>query len=353
MKVILTVVLFLLILTGILLEAAAQALPSRELQRRAKSGKDKHAGAIYKMAAYNQSLKIFLLLVGILSSAGLIFGLVKSNWELALLLLATLSWAVFIDRVLHRGRGLAWRLAANIAPAVSWTLDYLQPVLGWLAKGFKSGPSHSGVYEGQDLLELLNQQADQVDNRITEVELKVARGALTFGDKNVVSVMTPAKDVAWVDRDDPISPKLMDDLHKTGFTRFPVINGSATHQTVHGSTELTNPAPTKSRGPDQSVGEVVGTLYLADLLKNLEKPGAVGDIMQRSAHFINESHMLEQALDGFLKSGHYLLVVVNNFEEVVGVLTLEDVLSQILGQKINDEFDRYHDKHAVAGHEPK
>lgn len=344
MKLALTIILSFLIFVGILLEAAARLLPGNELRRRAKSGKDPQALAIYKMAVYGHSLKFFLLVIGMASSAGLIFGLVKSNWWLAFLLVVTLSWVLIVDRLLHRGRGLAWKLAAKAAPAVSWALEYLQPVFGSLAKNIQSSPSHSRLYEREDLLELLDRQKNQIDNRIPEPALKAARGALTFGDKPVALVMTPRKDVVWVSHGDPISPKLMDDLHKTGFTRFPVIAGSA---------KLTNPAPTKNRGPDQSIGEVVGTLYIADLLKNLEKSGRVGDIMKSGAHFINESHDLEQALHGFLQSGQHLLIVVNNFEEVVGVLTLEDVLGQILGQKVSDEFDRYHDKRAVAGHDPQ
>jgi len=205
----------------------------------------------------------------------------------------------------------------------------LQPIFGRIAGRLGHPKIHSGVYEREDLLEFLDRQKSQIDNRISEAELKAARGALTFAHILVGSIMTPRKAVVWVSRDEPIGPKLMDDLHKTGFSRFPVIRGSD---------KPTNP-------------EVIGTLYLTDLLKNLEKPGKIGDIMKHDAHFINESHTLLQSLDGFLKSGHHLLIVVNNFEETVGVLTLEAVLSQIVGQKISDDFDRYHDKHAVAGHE--
>lgn len=327
MKSALTGFLIFLILAAILLAAAAQVLPESELRRRAKSGKDPGASAVYKMAAYGKSLKMLLAIIGTAGLAGLIFGFVKSSWGVALLLLVIFSWSVFVGHLLYRGRGLAWKIAAGAAPAVSWLLEYLHPVLDWLP--IKSAPSHSKLYEREDLLELLQRQGGQIDNRISQTELKAARGALTFGGKTVGSVMAPRKDVVWVSRGEQIGPKLMDDLHKTGFIRFPVVAGDS-----------------KPANP-----EVVGTLYLADLLKNLEKPGNVGDIMKRDAHFINESHTLEQALDGFLKSGQHLLVVVNNFEEVVGVLTLEDVLSQILGQKITDEFDRYHDKHAVAGHD--
>jgi CBS domain containing-hemolysin-like protein len=224
-----------------------------------------------------------------------------------------------------------WGVSGYVAQAVLPVVNFLQPVLSRVSNVIGHPKIHSGVYEREDLLELLTRQKSQIDNRITERELKAARGALTFGDKIVGSIMTPRKSVEWVNKDAPIAPKLMDDLHKTGFIRFPVIIGSS-----------------KPADP-----EVVGTLYINDLLRNLEKPGTIGSIMKHDACFINESHNLGQALDGFLKSGQHLLIVVNNFEETVGVLTLEDVLSQILGEKISDEFDNYQDKRSVAGHQPK
>ena len=329
-----TLAIFLLVLAflkSLLLYKTSKALPLAELRRRARLSSDKHNQALYKLLAFQSSLKIFILVIGAASGAILLLLLANiSGWLVAVFILAT-SWLLLDDRFAVRPGSWLWKVAGTIAPIELPVVDFLQPALAQLANAIGHPKIHSGVYEKEDLLELLNRQKSQIDNRISETELKVARGALTFGDKTVFSVMTPRKAVEWVNRDDSIGPKLMDDLHKTGFSRFPVITGSS---------KPTNP-------------EVVGTLYLSDLLKNLEKPGKVSDIMKRDAHFINESHTLAQALDGFLKSGHHLLIVVNNFEEVVGVLTLEDVLSQVLGQPISDEFDRYHDLRAVAGHEAK
>ena len=141
--------------------------------------------------------------------------------------------------------------------------------------------------------------------------------------------MTPRRKVKWVAAAEPIGPMLMDELHKTGQTRFPVAKELA-----------------KSASP-----EVVGSLYLKDLLDNLENKGRIRDIMLPGANYINESQTLLGALDGFLKSGRHLMVVVNNFEETVGILTLDDLFEQILGHKITGDFDRYSDIRSVAGHD--
>jgi len=322
--------LILIFLKCLLLYKTSKALPLRELRRRARASADKRTQALYKLLAFQGSLKIIILLLGTASGAALFLLVAQASGWLAAALILAVSWIVLDDQFAVAPGGWLWKVSSYAAPVVVLAVDFLQPVFGRLANRLSHPRIHSGVYEREDLLGLLDRQKSQIDNRLSSRDLKAARGALIFGDKMVGAVMTPRKSVAWVSADDPIGPKLMDDLHKTGFTRFPAISGSS-----------------KPVSP-----EVVGTLYLADLLKELENPGKVADIMKRDAHFINESHTLEQALDGFLKSGQHLLVVVNNFEEVVGMLTLEDVLSQILGEKIADEFDRYHDKHAVAGHEP-
>jgi CBS domain containing-hemolysin-like protein len=119
---------------------------------------------------------------------------------------------------------------------------------------------------------------------------------------------------------------LMDELHQTGQVRFPVVK------------EIT-----KSSNP-----VIIGSLYLNDLLRHLESKGRIRDIMQAGANYINEEQNLREALDGFLKSGNMLLAVVNNFEEVVGVITLEQVLIRLFGGQLQGKFDNYSDIRVIA-----
>lgn len=331
MKTLGILLLVLIFLKCLIIYKTNKALPLKELRRRARTNTNKQAQSLYKLLTFQASLQVFILLVGAASGAA-IFLLIAgiSGWFAAGFILAA-SWLVLDDRFTVTPSSWLWKIFSYTAPVLVPIVNFLQPLFSRIAGLIGRHTVHSGIYEREDLLDLLDRQKNQIDNRISSEELRTARGALTFGDKLVGTIMTPRKDVIWVSQDESIGPKLMDDLHKTGFTRFPVIGEDS---------KPSNP-------------EAVGTMHLTDLLKNLERPGKVADIMKRDAHFINESHNLEQALDGFLKSGQHLLVVVNNFEEVVGVLTLEDVLSQILGQKISDEFDRYHDKRAVAGHNPQ
>nr|MBP7806933.1 CBS domain-containing protein [Candidatus Saccharibacteria bacterium] len=64
--------------------------------------------------------------------------------------------------------------------------------------------------------------------------------------------------------------------------------------------------------------------------------------------YLHESQNLYEALTAMLKTKHHLFIVVNSFEVLVGIITLEDVIEQIIGKPIIDEFDEYDDLRAVA-----
>ena len=291
---------------------------------------DRPAKAIYKMASYGASTDLFLWLIASVSAIAAILLANQAAWWLAGLLALFVFWLVWPDRVTPISGGWRWKLAAILAPAAADLISFLNPVLNFPARKlrkFRRAEQHK-VYEREDLLELFKAQLGQADNRISADELKLATRALTFGDKSVASMMTARSKVTFVSAGDAVSPMVMDELHKTGQTHFPV---------VRQLTKAANP-------------EIVGALYLPDLLKQLDDKGRIRDIMHPGAYFINESNDLRQALDAFIKSHHHLLVVVNNFEEITGILTIEDVIAQIFGKKIIDEFENYDSLRSVAGH---
>lgn len=328
MKAIALAILAVLFLAVILLARAARALPTRELRRRARGGKDKKYQAIYKIVAYEYSLALLLWTLGILSAAGIILIAATMAWWLILLAVIVLSELAIYGFGSGRSSGWAWSLAARVAPVAAKLLSWLQPGLSRLARRLKKRPAaapHSRIYEREDLLELLDNQNRQLDNRLSEAELKIAHGALTFSDKTIGSVMVPRDKVKMVAASDSIGPLLMDELHSSGFTRFPVVK------------ELT-------RG---SKPEIIGVLYLKDLLDHAEK-GKVRDCMKKRVYFINEAQNLPQGLAAFTSTEAQLLVVVNNFAEMVGVVTIEDVVQQITGASLVDEFEHYDDIRAVA-----
>ena len=75
--------------------------------------------------------------------------------------------------------------------------------------------------------------------------------------------------------------------------------------------------------------------------------------MEPKVYYIREDQTLQHALAAFLKTHHQLFVVVNEFRETVGLLSLEDVIEALIGQKIVDEFDAHDDLRAVALRNPR
>lgn len=328
---ILFVLLFLALIKSVLLHRAYRILPPSELKRRARNH-DHDASALYKVAAHEAELDVLLFITGSLSAAAVFIMAARATWWLAALVILITAWLlVWAPR--PKPNKLIWRYGVLASKYVFWIVDFLHVFLAPIARLVPLSVRvqvHTGIYEKEDLLGLIQAQAKQPDSNIRAEDLKIAEGALTFGDKKVGDVMTPRRKVRFVSENEAVGPMLMDELHATGFSRLPVTNDSV-----------------KAASP-----KVTGMLYVKDLIDHPDK-GRVREVMRKKPAFINESCSLHQALDAFLKSHQHLLVVVNNFEEVAGVITLEDVLEQIIGTRITDEFDKYEDLRAVAGIEAK
>jgi len=323
------VVLALLTLLFVSLQKTYTHLPRPELKRRARAG-DELASLLYRAAGYGVSLQVLLWGVIGLSAAGFFVLVAKAlpAW-LALLVSVGLVWFGFVWLPNTRVTKIGMTLARLVTPPLSWLLDKLHPVLsriGHFALGHHAISVHTGLYEKEDLLNLLDRQKTQLDSRITDNELLIATNALTYGDKLVRDVLTPRRVAKMVAVTDTVGPVLMDELHADGHSRFPVYQDK----------------------PDN----IVGTLYMRDLVA-AKSGGPVRDLMAKKVYYVQEEGTLDHVLQAFLKTKHQLFIVVNSFEEVVGIITIEDVLEQILGKPIMDEFDKYDDMRAVAALEAK
>ena len=159
----------------------------------------------------------------------------------------------------------------------------------------------------------------------SELERLVA--SLKFDDSTVGDVMTPKSVIEAVEAKETLGPLVLDELYKTGYSRFPVYKKDIDH--------------------------VVGVLYLHDLISVKNSTKTASEAMQPKVFYIRSDRDLAHALHGFIRTHHHLFVVVNEYRETVGLLTLEDVLEKLIGRKIIDEFDAFDDLRAVAEHNPK
>lgn len=215
-------------------------------------------------------------------------------------------------------------IVAKLSPLLHKLIGLTRPVNAHLAKVMARWAEHGWnmLYSRDQLLKMLEGFRPGRDGDLSANEVLMMRNVLSYNKKQVREVMTPRRMVVSLAADDAVGPQLLSSLYASGHSRFPV---------------------TAKTGDFQ----FIGTLFIRDLIKH-KSAGTVKSVMHEDVFYIHEEQTLDFAMRAFLKSRHHLYIVVNNFEEFVGVLSLEDVLEEIIGKEIVDEFDKHGDLRAVA-----
>jgi len=161
----------------------------------------------------------------------------------------------------------------------------------------------------EQLIQLLHSAYER--NLLDADALTITEGALAASEISVRDVMVPRPQMDVVDIDDPLE-EIVAYVNQTAHSRFPVIDGSRDN--------------------------VIGILLAKDLLRmQTEDDFSLRDWL-RPAVFIPESKRLNVLLREFRVSRNHMAVVVDEYAGVCGVVTIEDVLEQIVGD-IEDEYD--------------
>jgi magnesium and cobalt transporter len=169
--------------------------------------------------------------------------------------------------------------------------------------------------EPQDLEELTEVLEDARERGLIDADvLAMLEGVLEVSEIQVRDVMVPRSQMVVIQRDEP-PERILPVVIESGHSRFPVV------------------------GEDRD--EVAGILLAKDLLRYFAQGGeAHFDIREclRPAVFIPESKRLNVLLKEFRVSHNHMAIVVDEYGGVSGLLTIEDVLEQIVGE-IGDEYD--------------
>ncbi|HWS79196.1 MAG TPA: transporter associated domain-containing protein [Thermomonas sp.] len=167
----------------------------------------------------------------------------------------------------------------------------------------------------EDLIELLRDV--QADGLIAADTLRMMEGAIAVSDMTVGDVMVPRSQMIAL----PADAKFLDLMHdvvESGHSRFPV------------------------HGDDKD--EILGILLAKDLLRGVvadNGPGTIRELL-RPAVLIPESKKLNVLLREFRQSRNHMAIVIDEYGGVAGLVTIEDVLEQIVGD-IDDEHDEAED----------
>lgn len=320
----------LALVAGVVLLLVAAMRPQRstmsrfELERRAGEG-DKTAEEILRREALLgdvlslQRIVTALLLVVVTLLAVVVFG-----WVLGIVIAVIIALEYGVVARLGFISSLSSKLYQAIEPHLLHFAEKF-PSVFTVIRGVGSEAGGEVSLESREQLLHLVSQAGEV---LTPDEKRMIKHTLQFEDKYVREIMTPVGMIDSVKQTELLGPLVLDDLHKTGHSRFPVTDGDINH--------------------------VVGMLHIRDLLTldTGKRTTTVAKAMEPRVFYIRDDQTLAHALAAFLKSHHHLFIVVNEFRETVGLLTLEDVMEVLLGRRIVDEFDAHEDLRAVAARNP-
>src|SRR5688572_21969841 len=162
----------------------------------------------------------------------------------------------------------------------------------------------------EQLVELLRSAYSR--NLLDADALSMIEGVLTVSEMQVRDIMVPRAQVDFIDVNEPVE-KFISQVISTAHSRFPVI--------------------------DQNRDDVIGVLLAKDLLRHYAgEEGFNVREMLRPAVFVPEAKRLNVLLREFRASRNHMAIVVDEYGGAAGLVTIEDVLEQIVGD-IEDEYD--------------
>jgi len=164
----------------------------------------------------------------------------------------------------------------------------------------------------QQSLEELDQAIDLTTDNASEKEKNILKGVLKFGNISVKQVMKTRLDVNGVENNISFGElkRKVDELH---YSRFPVYKNS--------------------------LDEIVGIIHTKDLIPYLNEPDNFNwHSLLRIPYFVHENKLIEDLLQEFQSKRIHFAVVVDEFGGTSGIVTLEDILEEVIGD-IKDEFD--------------
>ncbi|MET1033143.1 MAG: CBS domain-containing protein [Candidatus Saccharimonadales bacterium] len=311
------------------LQRLYSSIPSRELKRLAGRG-DSLAKRLYRVAAYGASLRLFLwTILGITLPISFLLLIPSLPMIAGFVLLAVSSavlfvWLPSLRLTVHTAQFATW----FVSP-IAWVLSRTHGLFEIVANGISTRRElvpHSRLYEKEDLQWLLDLQKDQVDNRIDPQELDLVQRAMAFTERQAADIVQPRKEAHLVNADDAIGPVLLDTLHKSHHNSFLVYKDNEEN--------------------------IVGSLSMADAVK-AKHGGRVFDLVRSDLVFVHEDFTLREVLIAFQKTGHQVAVVVNSFEEFIGIINFDRLVNELLGEARTSTDLMYENRSAVAAYKPK
>ncbi len=300
------------------------SLGKDDLERKAEL-KDKDAIKVYKIRKDGNLLLCTLLIgnVAVNSAISIFLGSITSGvaagfiaTSLIVIFGEIIPQATFSRYALIVGARLAWLVRLfififyPICKPLAWALD-------------KSlGEEIPTIYSKKELTKLIEDHEDNKKSDLDSDEERIIKGALSYSHKTVRDIMTPRTQVVAFPFDQKLDKKTINKISESGRSRMIIF--------------------------DKSINNVVGILYVKDLIGKVLESETMMSLARKDVIFVDDEKPLDDLLNAFKETRNHLFVALNEFGEVAGIVTIEDVLEEIIGAEIVDEFDKHENLRAVA-----
>ncbi len=209
-------------------------------------------------------------------------------------------------------------LAVRVAPTMVGLSRFARPMVTVLTISTNiilqligRADAKKGAVTEEDIVYLAREGA--VSGTVESEEEEFISRVFRFTDRTVSSVMMPRTEIVAVDIDTPLS-QVIETFMSSGYTRLPLY--------------------------EDSLDNVMGVLYAKDLLRQRSAEANVDlRTLARPAFFISEFQHVDDLLTTFRRRGIHIAIVIDEYSQTVGLVTLEDVLEELVGE-IQDEYDQ-------------
>lgn len=320
------IIILLVALSGLFsgLTLGLLGLDKTDLERKIKLGNEK-AKKVYSVRKKGNLLLCTLLLGNVAVNSTLAVFLGSFATGIFAVVVSTGLIVVFGEII---PQATISRYALDVGAKTVWLVKIfiimLYPVCWPIAKTLDKalGEEMTTIWSRHEIEEIIKLHEDSPDSSIDADEEKIILGALSFSKKSVQDIMTPRSVVFLLDINTRLDETILKKIKKSGLARIPIYK--------------------------DEIDNILGVLYSKDLI-GAQKNKKIKNVYRKGSLLkISNKKKLDLLLNQFIQKKIHLASVFNEHAEFVGIVTLEDVIEEILKKEIIDEDDRVADLQKIA-----
>lgn len=291
------------------------SLDKSDLLRKIKLG-DQDAEKIYLVRKNSNLLLVALLVGNVLVNAVLsvyLGSLFSGFWAVVFATILIVVFGEILPQAFFQRHIL--RYGSYFVPGVRMLLVILWPIAYPLSRALERliGGEEDTVWSREELEEIIKDHEDSELSDLDSDEQKIILGALGFSEKKAGEVMTHRDDCFMLSVDTMLTESVLRHIKNTGYTRIPVYED-------------------KKRN-------IVGVLHVKDLITIHPQTSLSEVYREKSILMTTTDETLDDLLNMFTQEKKHMAYVLNSQNEFIGLITLEDIVEEILMTEIEDEDD--------------